>query len=334
LVKQSQKRKRLFTNSLFYIVLELARGKELISYLVSNVNGFSDDTSRYLFTQIITAIDYLHSNGCVHRDLKPDNILLDEEFEVKIIDFGFSKFVDSEQLQMLKTNVGTEPYKAPEINLGKSYDGTKADIFSIGVILFTLSMKSFPFHKAVPHDEYFRWLVQAKYEQFWSRHESELGLEVDANLKSLLNGMLCFDPTKRISMEEIISHPWTTGPLPSKDSIVDEFNQRLAYIYQEEKGQKKSSQAGAKGYRGSLKDFAGIGGPVGEFLDSISEDLEEIEDDEFDMYDVSEYNGSIIKKLPRWEFSLSPEDLFKAIACAVFLNTKNIKMNLRKLKVA
>ncbi len=91
-------------------------------------------------------LDYCHTNGVTHRDLKPDNLLLDKNFNLKIADFGFAApFLGRDGSGILNSRVGTVQYLAPEIILGNSYKGKDVDIFSAGVCLFAIVTRSFPF---------------------------------------------------------------------------------------------------------------------------------------------------------------------------------------------
>lgn len=87
------------------VVLELATGGELFEY-VANTGRFSEPVARTYFHQMIDALDYLHSNNIAHRDMKPENLLFDSEFNLKIADFGFSTFLNRD----LRTVLGTERY--------------------------------------------------------------------------------------------------------------------------------------------------------------------------------------------------------------------------------
>ena len=110
-----------------------------------------ENSGRYFISQLLDVLYNLHSNGIVHRDLKLENILLDNNLNLKVCDFGFAT---SKHVNKLKSFRGTYTYMAPEIKEGKEYDGTKADIFSTGVVLFIIVQGIFPFTGA-KQDEYY-----------------------------------------------------------------------------------------------------------------------------------------------------------------------------------
>ena len=117
-----------------YIILEYASHGELMDYLIEN-QSLNEETAMNFFHQIIYGLDYLHSHSICHRDLKPENILLDDKDNVKIADFGFARWMKS---NVAGTSCGSPHYTAPEILKGLSYDGRMSDIWSCGVILYTL----------------------------------------------------------------------------------------------------------------------------------------------------------------------------------------------------
>ena len=104
----------------------------------TNLRPFNESTARFYFRQLIDAVEYLHSNGVVNRDLKLENLLLDINYNLKVADFGFCAPAEGRDGSgRLKTDLGTDIYKAPEV--GKSaYDGVKVDIYNCGVILFMM----------------------------------------------------------------------------------------------------------------------------------------------------------------------------------------------------
>ena len=113
-------------------------------YDVCETSGaMGEDVARFLMRQIVDAVKYLHNEKkAVHRDLKLENILLDDELNVKIADFGLGEY---RNICSLTEHHGTKTYMAPEIKLGKRYDGRQVDIFSLGVIMFITALGCFPF---------------------------------------------------------------------------------------------------------------------------------------------------------------------------------------------
>jgi len=111
----------------------------------------------------------MQSQGVSHRDLKLENILVDEELTIKIADFGFA----TENQGLLESYKGTPVYMAPEISLGHKYTGYKADLFSAGVILFTLVRGIFPFMGSTKDDQFFQFLINKDYASYWEAVEAE-----------------------------------------------------------------------------------------------------------------------------------------------------------------
>jgi len=124
----------------------------------------------------------------VHRDLKLENILVDQELNIKIIDFGFAK---NTQIDILNSGRGTKSYIAPEVREEKQYDGKKSDIFSLGVILFLLVQGNFPFITAEKKDKYYRKLMNGKLDLFFKKVGAQ---KLSTEFKDLIVKMLAYDP--------------------------------------------------------------------------------------------------------------------------------------------
>lgn len=133
------------TKTKIYLVMELAQGGELFAK-VSRRGRLSESTCRTYFQQLVSTIHFCHQNGIAHRDLKPQNLLLDGDGNLKVSDFGLSAL--PEQIRgdgMLYTACGTPVYTAPEVVKRNGYDGAKADAWSCGVILYVMLVGHVPF---------------------------------------------------------------------------------------------------------------------------------------------------------------------------------------------
>jgi serine/threonine protein kinase len=152
--------------------------------------------ARRLFQQIVSAVAGCHGNGVVHRDIKAENLLLDKDNNAKLIDFGFSNFQKPNIL--LSTWCGSPPYAAPELLLGQEYDGTKSDVWSLGVILYILVTAGFPF----PGDS-----VDKLKRAVLSEH-LRIPFWVSVECADLIRKMLTVSPAKRYSLAQVSQHRW------------------------------------------------------------------------------------------------------------------------------
>ena len=161
----------------------------------------NEQTAFRYFFQICTAVNYLHNElKIVHRDLKAENILLDEFNNVKLIDFGLSRSKDARD-QMMKTRCGSPLYSSPEIVLGNPYN-EKTDIWSLGILLYHMLTGMFPF-KSDNIMKLFYYIT--KNEVFFPmNYETNLSSDV----RDLILKMLEKDPNKRPSIIEVLNHSW------------------------------------------------------------------------------------------------------------------------------
>ncbi|EOA92930.1 Maternal embryonic leucine zipper kinase [Anas platyrhynchos] len=179
------------------LALGYCPGGELFDYIISK-DRLSEEEARVFFRQIVSAIAYVHSEGYAHRDLKPENLLIDEEHNLKLIDFGLCAKPKGGLDYHLNTCCGSPAYAAPELIQGKAYIGSEADIWSMGVLLYALLCGFLPFDDDNVMAVY-RRIMRGKYTiPKWLSPSSTL----------LLSQMLQVDPKKRITVKHLLSHPW------------------------------------------------------------------------------------------------------------------------------
>lgn len=137
-------------------------------------------------------MNYIHTQNVVHRDLKLENILIDEYLNIKLADFGFAKYMNIDQLKSYK---GTKTYMAPEIREeSKVYDGRKADIFSAGVILFIMVFGHLPCIHAEKSDFYYSLLIEGKIDEY---KQLLFKIPVSDAFEDLILKMLDYNPNNR-----------------------------------------------------------------------------------------------------------------------------------------
>jgi len=175
--------------------------------------ALGEPIARTLFIQMINALSYLHSQNIIHRDIKPQNILFDDHYNIKIADFGLSTRVEAEGKP--KTICGSDSFKSPELLMKKNYNGIMNDLFAAGVTLFILVSGKAPFINSNPNTGFYKFIALNYIEKFWSSHEKKITFSAD--LKNLLTSMFAFDPTHRLTISEILSHPWVTGDILMSD---------------------------------------------------------------------------------------------------------------------
>ena len=195
-----------------YLILEYASKGELFNYILYLQKGLKKEYAKVIFAKILRGVLSFHNQGICHRDLKLDNILLDENFNPKIADFGFATYNKGK----LNESKGTAGYAAPELYIeNKRYDGFKADIFSLGVILFNLYTGRQPFKKHIKFDSDYKYIKSGDYENYWKKAIGGLGgmknfkdLEDFNDFKDLYNKMVSYKPNKRPTIIEILGSKW------------------------------------------------------------------------------------------------------------------------------
>jgi len=190
----------LDTPKQIYIVMEFLSGGSLHSFLKKRTcRRLEEPQARRLFVQVGDGLKYCHDRHIVHRDIKLENLLLDENQNVKIIDFGFSTIIPPGR--KLKIFCGTPSYMAPEIVARKEYSGFCADIWAIGVLLYAMLCGCFPFKGANDRDLYRKIIKGVFYIPDF----------VSAGARSLLNRVLTVDMSKRPTIDDVLCDAWVTA---------------------------------------------------------------------------------------------------------------------------
>nr|XP_055217610.1 MAP/microtubule affinity-regulating kinase 3 isoform X16 [Gorilla gorilla gorilla] len=183
------------TEKTLYLIMEYASGGEVFDYLVAH-GRMKEKEARSKFRQIVSAVQYCHQKRIVHRDLKAENLLLDADMNIKIADFGFSnEFTVGGKLD---TFCGSPPYAAPELFQGKKYDGPEVDVWSLGVILYTLVSGSLPFD-GQNLKELRERVLRGKY---------RIPFYMSTDCENLLKRFLVLNPIKRGTLEQIMKDRW------------------------------------------------------------------------------------------------------------------------------
>lgn len=151
-----------------------------------------EDVAKFIFAQLAITIHYLHSQNIAHRDLKDENVVIDEKYRIKLIDFGSTAFVAQNKSQYFTKFNGTAHFASPEIAYGKPYRGPEAEVWALGVLLYTLVYGENPFANRAE-------IIKGEYR--FPKHINPL-------LANLIDRMLTYDESRRATMDEIVRHPW------------------------------------------------------------------------------------------------------------------------------
>lgn len=205
------------TEDKIYIVMELMSGGELFDYVVQKGTLTEEEASR-IVRKVTSALVYMHSKNVIHRDMKPENLLLahkprsSHDIEVKIIDFGLSKILSDGPIA--SSFLGTRGYLAPEMIQRMDY--TKSvDAWALGVIIFVLLCGCLPFDddcQSIPNSPDLRSKFTLRFPR-WAK-------DLSPSAKDLLNRLLDIDSRRRYTAEQAMEHPWVKGDTASKDSLL------------------------------------------------------------------------------------------------------------------
>ncbi|XP_041972688.1 testis-specific serine/threonine-protein kinase 1-like [Aricia agestis] len=187
----------------YYIFMRNAENGDLLTYILKR-GAVSENQARVWFRQLALALQYLHELEIAHRDIKCENVLLTANYNVKLSDFGFSRYcVDDDERRVLsETYCGSMSYAAPEILRGKPYHPKPTDLWSLGVILFVMLNKSMPFDNARMRKLY-EQQMRRKY-----RFRSRVAGVVSSECRTVVRNTLEPDPGLRHSAAQVLASDW------------------------------------------------------------------------------------------------------------------------------
>ncbi|KAM3146386.1 hypothetical protein pb186bvf_001355 [Paramecium bursaria] len=229
------------------VIMEKVNGREMFE-VIQQDKQYTEKTTRILFKQVLSAIQYLHDNYVCHRDLKPNNILCSEDGQnIKITDFNVSKFSDSYKefgnlnehgkIEMW-TYTGTVAFSAPEIFSGGLYN-EQVDMWSAGVILYVMLSGELPFNAEYLND-LIEQIQQCKYEM-----DSKIWQQISPAAKNLIQNLLQKDPQKRLTPEQALEHTWIIKECSDKalprESLVKNID-RLLNVRPKKLGEKREQK--------------------------------------------------------------------------------------------
>jgi serine/threonine protein kinase len=212
-----------------YLVTEFVPGGDLFS-LLQNVGCLSEAHAKFYGREVLFALAYLRENGIIHRDIKPDNILVTAAGHLKLTDFGLSRLgmVDRSDISQTASLVGTPDYVAPEIILNQPHSFS-ADYWSLGAMLYEFVIGMPPFHAGSIAETHQRAVIG---HVRWPE-----GLDVSSEFRDLVGKLLAANPIVRLGhgcIDEITNHPWFAGA-PDEPPFVPQLTDRLDTAYFEQR---------------------------------------------------------------------------------------------------
>lgn len=189
-------------DSLFMVLEMCKKGVVMKIEVEDDVEPYDEDSCRTWFRDLILGIEYLHAQGVIHRDIKPDNCLLTEDDTLKIVDFGVSEMFEKASDMRIARSAGSPAFQAPELCVLKHGDvyGKPADIWSMGITLYCLRFGRVPFRHTSVLDMYDSIV----------NDPVDLPDDIEPGFADLMHRLLEKDPEKRITMEELREHAWIT----------------------------------------------------------------------------------------------------------------------------
>ncbi|KAM3963505.1 LOW QUALITY PROTEIN: polo like kinase SAK [Aphomia sociella] len=201
-----------------YLVLELAHNGELAKHFKLGTRGLSEKAAADIFRQVVSGVLYLHSYNIIHRDLSLNNLLLTKDLNVKIADFGLATQLNGPDEKHV-TMCGTPNYISPEV-ASREMHGLPADVWGLGCMLYTLLVGSPPFHTQHVKTTLNK-VINADY---------NIPSELSHYAQDLLLKLLCKDPTKRITLKDIMEHPFLSNNINMPNNTKQDLSRDSGFL--------------------------------------------------------------------------------------------------------
>ncbi|XP_034949554.1 testis-specific serine/threonine-protein kinase 1-like [Chelonus insularis] len=187
----------------YFIFMRFAENGDLLQYILKN-GPVGESQARVWLRQLALGLQYLHEMEIAHRDIKCENVLLTTNFNVKLADFGFARYVTDIRGKrvMSDTFCGSLLYAAPEILRGTPYNPKIADVWSLGVILYIILNKAMPFD-----DTNLTRLYELQTNRRW-KFRRKIVDELSENVKKLITNLLEPDTSKRWKTDQVVHSSW------------------------------------------------------------------------------------------------------------------------------
>ena len=195
------------TRILTYFIMENAPNGNIFDYIYCRKSGLGERYSKIIFQKILEGFECCHEHNICHRDIKLENLLLDENYTPKICDFGLACFNSNDIIN----DCGTKQYKPPEINGKNNYDGIKVDIFYLASALMILTTGLPGFLMPIKSDNYFSEIIKENFDSYWKKIDPQMkaiGITLSTEFKKLYFKMISYKPEKRPKIKEILNDPW------------------------------------------------------------------------------------------------------------------------------
>ena len=211
------------TKILKYFIMENYPNGNIFDYIYYRKSGLGELLSKILFQKILKGFEFCHEHNIYHRDIKLENILLDDKYTPKICDFGLASFNAYDNMDC----GGTKEYKPPEIYGENKYDCLKVDIFYLASALMILTTGLPGFLMPNKGDYFFSEILKEDYNSYWKKIDSQMkaiGISLSSEFKELYFKMISIKPEKRPNITEILNDPWIKEIDELKKTNKDQFD--------------------------------------------------------------------------------------------------------------